>query len=309
MHIGLLVIPQFGLLGLGAVMEVLYQFSKRLPENQLTWEIVTADKRAVTASSGAAIQPGCTIDADVNYHSIIVFGAQGAWEYSDNRVFNWLRFHASRGTRFGTVMSGAWVLAKAGLLNGFRCSVHWQDIEAFKEVYPLVKISSDIYSIDDQRFSCSGGHVASDMTLHLLSQWFDQDIVTEVREVLLHERLRDPGESQRFSLDKRLATSNPYLLQFVEKLESSTDNPLQVEQICAEIGLSQRRIEQLFQQHFNKTPKQYQLEWRLTRARDLLVATTLPVREIALITGFHNLGHFSTAFGKLFKMPPSSVRK
>jgi transcriptional regulator GlxA family with amidase domain len=279
-----------------------------LPENQLSWETVAIDNASVSASSGAVVLPDRTIDEDVKFHSIIVFGAQGAWGYTDSRVLKWLRRHASRGTHMGRVMSGAWILARAGLLNGYRCAVHWQDIEAFREVYPLVEISSDIFSFDDQRFSCSGGHVASDMMLHLLSRWFDPLVTTEVREVLLHERLRDPEEMQRFSLDTRLAISNPSLLQVVEIMEGSTDSPPHIDQICAETRLSQRRIEQLFRQYFNKTPKQYQLELRLNRARDLLLATTLPVREIAPITGFSNPGHFSTAFGKMFNMPPSSVR-
>jgi len=309
MHIGLFVIPRFGFLGLGAVMEVLFQYARRLPENQLSWEIIAVDRTPVLASSGATVLPDRSIDEVAEFHSIIVFGARGAWEYSDHRVLKWLRRQAGRGTRLGAVTSGAWLLARAGLLNGFRCAIHWQDIEAFREAYPRVRITSDIFSIDDRRFSCSGGHVASDMTLHLLSRWFDPIVATEVREVLLHERLRDPAELQRFALDQRLAISNPHLLQAIEIMERSTDDPPDVGQLCAETGLSQRRIEQLFRQHFDKTPKQYQLELRLTRARDLLAATTLPIREIALITGFRNPGHFSTAFGKQFDKSPSSVRK
>jgi len=309
MHIGLFIIPRFGFLGLGAVMEVLFQYAKRMPGQQLSWEIVAVEKTAVPASSGAFVLPDRTIDEDIRFHSIIVFGAQGAWEYADARALKWLRRQARRGTRLGTVMSGAWILARAGLLDGFRCAVHWQDIEAFRETYPRVGISADIFSIDDKRFSCSGGHVAADMMLHLLSRWFDPVVATEVREVLLHERLRDPEEGQRFTLHERLAISNPHLLQAVEILENSTDDPPHIEQLGAETGLSQRRIEQLFRQYFDRTPKQYQLELRLTRARDLLAATTLPVREIALITGFRNPGHFSTAFSKQFNMPPSSMRK
>lgn len=309
MHIGLFVIPRFGFLGLGAVMEVLFQYAGRLPGNQLSWEIVAIDKAPVLASSGATVLPDRTIDEGVEFHSIIVFGARGAWEYADARALKWLRRQANRGTRLGTVMSGAWILARAGLLDGYRCAVHWQDIEAFREVYPRVRISADIFSIDDRRFSCSGGHAAADMTLHLLSQSFDPLVATEVREVLLHERLRDPGEMQRFPLDQRLSTANPQLLRAVEILETNTDEPPDVAQLCARTGLSQRRIEQLFRQHFDKTPKQYQLELRLRRARDLLAATTLPVREVALITGFRNPGHFATAFGKQFDRSPSSMRK
>ena len=139
MHVGLFIIPRFGFLGLAAVMEVMFQFSKRLPDRQITWETVATKNENVVASSGASVNPDRTVAQNAKYDCIIAFGAQGAAGFADPRALNWLRYHERHGASMGSVMSGAWVLAKAGLLNGFRCSVHWQELEAFREQYPKVK--------------------------------------------------------------------------------------------------------------------------------------------------------------------------
>jgi len=309
MHVGLLIIPGFGLLGLAACMEVMFQFAERLPRGQLSWEIVARDPDRVVALNGASVQPDRSIDHEAKYHCIIAFGARGAATYDDRKVLGWLRYHARHGARMGSVMSGAWLLARAGLLNGCRCSIHWQEIEAFREDYPEVVTSADIYVDDGQRFSCAGGHAAADMMLHVLSQWFDPVHATAVREALLHERLRQPNEMQRLSLNERTGVRNPYVLRVVEQMETCTDSPRPIGAICASVGLSQRRVEQLFREHFGKTPLQCQLEIRLRRARDLLAATTLSIREIALMTGFRNPSHFASVFAKQFGVSPSGVRK
>ncbi len=309
MHIGLFLVPGFGFLGLAAIMEILFQANKRLPDGTITWETLSANNETVVASSGASLQPDRSLVAAEHYDVVIVFGAAGAASYSDRAVSNWLRFQDAHGARLGSVMSGAWLLAQAGLLNDFRCSIHWQEIEAFAEAFPMVKTSSDIYVIDRSRFSCSGGHVCADMMLYLLSEWFGPEIVTEVRETLFHDRLRDPGEAQRFALESRIGSANPFVLRAIEIFETHTDNPPTIEQVSRKVGVSQRRLEQLFARHFRRTPKQYQLQLRLERAKSLLVATALPIREIALITGFQNPRHFSTAYKNQFGQAPSSARK
>src|SRR5690606_29074019 len=105
-----------------------------------------------------------------------------------------LRRLAFYGTSIGAVCTGSWILAKAGLLEGHRCTIHWENYESFREEFPSLEVTQELFEIDRNRFTCAGGTAAIDMMLALISAKKGGEIAALVTDELIHHRMRDATE-------------------------------------------------------------------------------------------------------------------
>ncbi len=306
MRIGLFLDPPYGLLAYAAVIEVLYQVKNRSADLQLSWETIGLTDEPIVSSSGHKTIPDCSIDSDQTYDLIMIFGVSSG--KPEKALINWLKAQARKGTTLGGIISGTWVLAWAGLLTDYRCTVHWQDLEAFRETFPKINVCTNLYVIDNKRISCSGGHAAADMMLYYLSDSVSSKSLMEVAEALIHEHIRSPDNQQRISLRARLGTSNARVIALAQYLETSDYTDASIKGFCDAHGVSVRWMEKLFKKHIGKGPKAYQMEHRQFRARELLNNTDLAIGEIAAILEYASSAYFSTDFKKHNECTPSVFR-
>ncbi len=209
----------------------------------------------------------------------------------------------------GGIGSGAWLLARAGLLEDRRATVHWSYKPLFAGSFPQTIVSSNVFESDRGRLTCAGGQAAFDMLLHHIGQTHGKDIAAQVLATANLERARGPMEPQRVPLTSRLGGGQPKLKEAVALMESNIEEPLATDDIAQLVGVSRRQLERLFKQHLDSLPSRYYTELRLNRARQLLQQSSQSILQVGLGCGFSSGGHFSSAYRARFGVTPREQRR
>jgi transcriptional regulator GlxA family with amidase domain len=211
--------------------------------------------------------------------------------------------------RIGGVSGGPFLLARAGLLDGYRCTIHWEHMPAFMESFPDLNIERSLYVMDRERLTCAGGVAALDMMHALISAQHGRALADAVGDWFLQTEIRLGTGAQRRSLQDRHNTSNAHLLTVLELIESHIEDPLDRRQLAAAAGISVRQLERLFSEHLNTTLDRHYSAVRLERARTLLRQTSMPVAEVGLASGFQSASHFSHVFKERYGRAPKRDRR
>ena len=309
--VGLLVIPNFTTIGFASTIETLRMANMAARREMFRTLIIGPSLEPVTASNGMRILPDCAMQDAPKLDILLVVGANPIVSHLSSRpLLNWLRKLAHERVALGGICTGSYWLARAGLLKGFRCTIHWEDIETLKDHFPGIIISHQLFELDRDRYTCSGGVASMDMTLQLIAREpGGREIAAHAAELLLCDRARSAQEQQRVPLRQKLGTSQPKLSQVVAIMEANLEEPVSLEELARFNDVSVRQLERLFHKHLQRTPSQYYLELRLARARGLLLRSESPVRDIALACGFVSAAHFSKCYSRLFGVSPMGDRK
>ena len=308
-----LLIPDFSMIAFTSAIEPL-RIANRLSGRRLyEWRLLSRDGSSVPASNAIAIQVDGAIAASEPptvgvLPTVVLCGGLGSERYQNKDVFAWLRRWDRRGAHIGALCTGAHVLARAGLLDRHRCTIHWENLPGFVEAFPEIPVSSDLYEIDRNRFTCSGGTAALDLMLHRIALAHGDELATKVSEQCIVDRIRGPHDRQRMPLRVRLGVHHPKLIRAVEIMEGNIEEPLSQESLAVRIELSRRQLERLFRRHLGRTPAQFYLETRLERARHLLYQTDMPIMSVACATGFVSASHFTTCYRQMFGKTPRAER-
>ena len=309
--VGLLVIPNFTTIGFASTIETLRMANMAARRDMFRTLIIGPSLEPVTASNGMRILPDCAMQDAPKLDILLVVGANPIVSHLSSRpLLNWLRKLAHERVALGGICTGSYWLARAGLLKGYRCTIHWEDIETLKDHFPGIIISHQLFELDRDRYTCSGGVASMDMTLQLIAREpGGREIAAHAAELLLCDRARSAQEQQRVPLRQKLGTSQPKLSQVVAIMEANLEEPVSLEELARFNDVSVRQLERLFHKHLQRTPSQYYLELRLARARGLLLRSESPVRDIALACGFVSAAHFSKCYSRLFGVSPMGDRK
>jgi len=308
-RVAFLLVPNFSMAAFTATLEPLRLANYTTGNTLYEWEILSRDGDAVSASNGVRIVPDRGIADAPRLDNVVVCSGIGAHTYNDTVLFGWLRRWAREGAHVGAICTGAHVLANAGLLNGYRCTIHWENLEGFREQYPDLDVRPELFEIDRDRFTCAGGFAASDMMLTEIGRRHGGEVAAAVSEQFMHERIREGHDNQRLPLQARLRISHPKLIQAIAEMERNVEEALTREEIAERVGLSRRQLERLFRRYLNTSPARYYLRLRLERARLLLTQTTMPVTEIAFACGFTSASHFSKCYRDMFGRTPRDERR
>ena len=208
----------------------------------------------------------------------------------------------------GAVCTGSWALAKAGLLDGYDCSVHWEFLAAMQEAFPRAAITTRLFSIDRNRNTSSGGTAPMDMMLHLIGREHGRELAAAISEMFIYERIRNEQDHQRVPLKHMLGTNQPKLQEIVALMEANLEEPIDLDQLALYVDVSRRQLERLFQKYLHCSPSRYYLKLRLIRARQLLKQTSMSIIEVASVCGFVSTPHFSKCYREYFGIPPRDER-
>jgi AraC family transcriptional regulator, glycine betaine-responsive activator len=306
--VALILTPEFTMMPVTSVIEPL-RIANRLSEKTLyRWTLHSLDGQPVSASSQILTMVNGDLETIAQDSTIIVCGGLNVQQHTDKRVLAWLRKTARRGSVIGAVCTGAHILAEAGLLDGYRCTIHWENLPGFSEAFPEIKATGGLFEIDGDRFTSAGGTTAIDMMLTMIAGQHGPDLAASVAEGILHSPIRHHSENQRMSLPARIGARHPKLVSIIEKMEENLEDPLSPSLLAKQAGLSTRQLERLFRRYLDRSPKRYYLELRLKKARSLLLQTDMSVINVALACGFSSPSHFSKCYRSYYGRTPYRER-
>ena len=303
----------FALMDFSVAIESLRLVNTALGRDVYRWRIASLDGRPVRASCGFSFPADTSVSAErlsvarTPPFMTLVYGG-GDTDISVPVLEAWIRESYSRKVKIGGICGGTFTLARAGILNRRRCSLHWALAPAFSETFPTVELSRSIVEIDQGIYTAAGGASLFDMMMIIIGEDFGETTVANTCELAIVDRVRSPGERQRIPLTRRLNIQNETVLNVIAAMEANLVEPLSPERLCKHIGLSRRQIERLFNIHMGCSPARFYTRLRLERARLMLLKTGLPVIEIAVACGFISSSHFSKSYREEYGESPGETR-
>ncbi|MGF1503091.1 MAG: GlxA family transcriptional regulator [Paracoccaceae bacterium] len=303
-----LLCPQFSLIAFAAAIEPLRSANRAAQRTLYTWTLVSADGGAVSCSNGSTISADTGLIDQPRGTTVVVCAGLDLVRAEARPVLTWLRKQARLGARIAGVCTGAHVIARTGLLDGKRATIHWENQSAFAEDFPEVELSTLLYCIEDQVITCAGGTSATDMMLFLIGEHHGPDFASLVADRLVHTPIRGAQDNQRLSVPARIGVRHPKLVQIIQTMERSTEEPVSPAELARSVNMSTRQLERLFRRYLNRSPKRYYMELRLEKARNLLLQTDMSVINVALACGFTSPSHFSKCYRSHFDRTPYRER-
>lgn len=305
--LALLVLPQSSILEVASTLDPLRSANRHLGHDAYRWRVVSPDGRPVPLTCGIELSSNGPLSAAEGADALIVIAGFQQSHSATQPLIRDLSRAAPRFKAIGGIDAGAWVLARAGLLNGFKATVHWEDLEDFAATHPQIDVAPDRFVIDRNRFTAGGAAPACDLMLHLIRARHGPALALQVAASFI-TTARDGSEPQmtRTQPDPRL---DPRVASAIARMEATLDTPETTLEIATAIGLSPRRLEQIFAENLGLSPASYALGLRLAAARRMITDTRHPLAEVALRCGFSSASSLARAFRTRFNFPPSSLRR
>lgn len=307
-RIGLLPLDGFALMSYAALIEPMR--AANLLAGHTLYEMIniTTHDGPIHSSGMASVTPQAQVgDAlDLDYLFVIAGGDPTCVDAP--RVTNWLARMARRGARLGGVSGGPVILARAGLMDGRRMTVHWEHATALAEISPHLAIERTLYVIDRDRVTCAGGTAPMDLMHALITRHHGAPFARRVSDWFMHTEVRPSIGPQRAGLVERLGTTDPAVLDAVATMETHIADPVTLKDLAQMAGTSARHLNRLFQDKLGHSTMGFYRALRLDTARSLLRNSSLPLTQIALATGFASSSHFSRVYAQHFGQPPSHYR-
>lgn len=308
-NIALVLFDRFSMNAFSSVVEPMRIANRLLGRDYYRWRTYALDSNSAVASNGCEIKVDFSVkdlnDADI---TLLCTGVDVERLPIDPDLGNRLRRLNAMGRTFGAICTGSYLLARYNLLNGRRCTIHWENLRSLREEFPQIEVTGDIFTIDRNCMTCAGGMAAMDMALRLIAIQHGAALSHEVAEIGLYQNTRTAESAQRHDIEARTGISNEKILDAIRIMDLHIEDPLSCQQLAMTVNLSPRQLERLFRRHFNCTPGQYYLRLRLETARDLLRRTSRPVLDVALACGFASTSHFTKCYRERFLCTPTEER-
>ena len=309
LQVTILVLPESSMLVLASMIDPM-RAANRLSERQcFTWKIVTTDGLPVECTCGLQITPDEKLESINDGNLLFVVSGFKQFEYISSDEIALIRRFSSKFDAMGGVDTGAWLLGKAGLLDGKSATTHWEDLEDFADYFRQTKVRPDRFVIDKGVITIGGASPTFDFMLHLIRSRIGYPAALEVASVFVYDETHFSTDAQPLVSLGLLNDFEPRVTKAIRIMESNLDEPISVTSVAKRLNISSRRLENLFQLHLQTTPGAYYLNLRLLRGRKYVTDTLLPMQEIAIRTGFNSLSSFSRSFKKSYHNSPSIYRQ
>ncbi|PSC04140.1 GlxA family transcriptional regulator [Alsobacter soli] len=303
-----LLVDGVSMMSLASGIEPLRSLNRLIGREAWRWRLASPDGQPVAASNGIPLPTVPADEALVGADYLFVCGGLRIQSVDEKRYLAVLRQAVRAKVAVGSLSTGTYLLARAGLLDGYRCTIHWENRPAFQEAFSNLDCTDKLFEIDRDRLTCSGGVAAMDLMLHLIAERHGGDLARRVANQFHHERIRDERDNQSGGRLERLVNLPRSVRTAIQIMQGAIEDTLSIAAIAERVGVSPRQLERLFLRYFEVTPARYYLALRVDRARELLLYSDWPILEVAVATGFTSTSHFAYWFKRLHGVKPSAVR-
>ncbi|MDH0747344.1 GlxA family transcriptional regulator [Pseudomonas sp. GD03842] len=290
-----LLMPGFSMMGFVSAIEPL-RVANRFGGELYRWHVLSVDGGPVIASNGMSVNADAALEPLKKGATLCVMSSVDPLKSYSSTLEHWLRRLDLEGVVLGAIDTGSFVLAEAELLAGYRLTLHWEALNAFKETYPGLQATQELFEIDRRRISSAGGTASIDLMLDLIGQAHGPDLAIKVSEQFVLGRIRQRKDHQRMQIATRYGINNKKLVQVIGMMEQHTEPPLNTLELAEGIQVTRRQLERLFRLHLNDTPSNFYLGLRLEKARQLLRQSEMSVLEVSIACGFESPSYFTRSY-------------
>ncbi|WP_421853979.1 GlxA family transcriptional regulator [Oricola sp.] len=308
-HFSFILADKFPMFCLAAAIDVLRTTNRLSDTAYYSWGTVSHDGEPVAASNELTIKAASSVQTMPPSDVVFVVAGMTTEFAGKAKVISTLRTLGRRGIALGGITLGSHTLAEAGQLEGHRCTIHWENRAAFREQFPHIECTGNVYEIDRKRYTSAGGTTSVDLMLEMVRSDFGSDLANKVANQFQHERIRSQQDRQRIGQEPDLTGKSEKLRRVTELMAENLEHPLTAGELAGSVALSVRQVERLFLRHLSSTPGRYYMSLRLERARQLLRQTNIPILEVALSTGFTSHSYFAQSYRLQFGRAPSDERR
>lgn len=298
----------FTLLCFACAIEALRIANRMAGRQVYQWILVGEGGTQVTCSAGTSF----ALDGDLGelerHDTALLCGGLDIQAATTPKLLNWLRRESRRGTTIGGLCTASYSLARAGLLDGKRATIHWENQDSFEEEFEDVELTKSVFVIDGNRITTAGGTASVDLMLQIIARDHGPDLASHVADQLIYSAIRTDRDTQRLSVPTRIGVRHPKLSQVIQIMERNIEEPISPAILARDVGMSTRQLERLFRRYLSRSPKRYYMELRLQKARNLLMQTDMSVINVALACGFASPSHFSKCYRAHYAITPYRER-
>ena len=303
-----LLLDRFTMLAFASAIEPLRIANRVAGRTVYSWALAGENGQNAVCSNGTSFHLDMGLDEVERDDIVLVCGGIDVARATTRGVLNWLRREARRGVTVGGLCTGAHALAKAGLLDNRKATIHWENQDGFLEEFEEVKLTKSVFVMDGNRWTTAGGTSSLDLMLKVIAADHGEDLANTVADQLIYSTIRTDQDTQRLSIPTRIGVRHPKLSQVIQMMEGNIEDPMSPADLAEEVGMSTRQLERLFRRYLNRSPKRYYMELRLQKARNLLMQTDMSVINVALACGFASPSHFSKCYRSHYNTTPYRER-
>ncbi len=313
LSIGFVLAPRFTLTAFASFVDVLRLAADEGDRSRpimCRWDILSSSMEPIAASCGTTINPDSRFGDPAAYDYVAVVG--GLVDHVpdlDPACVAFIRTAAESGVPLIGICTGAFVLHRAGLMDGHRCCVSWFHHGDFLEAFDgLVPISDQIFVVDRDRITCSGGVSSAHLAAHLVDKHVGASSAHKSLRILIMDRPEE-GESPQPGAPIGLQSQDPLVQRALNTMQQTIEYPLTTGKLARRLGCAPSTLRRRFHASLSLTPSQVSRHIRLEEARRLLLSTQKTVSNVASMTGFTDASHLGKALLAKYGMTPTLMRR
>lgn len=303
-----ILLDRFTMLSFSCAVECLRIANRMSGKKLYEWKLCGENSGHVSCSNGAEFRLDSDLPEVARDDVIILCGGIDVQSATTKKLVGWLRREARKGGKVGGLCTASFALAKAGLLDGKKATIHWENQDSFVEEFEEVNLTKSVFVADGNRLTTAGGTSSIDLFIKMIADEHGEDLANAVADQLIYSSIRTDQDTQRLSIPTRIGVRHPKLSRVIQMMEKNIEEPISPAILAKDVGMSTRQLERLFRKYLIRSPKRYYMELRLQKARNLLMQTDMSVINVALACGFASPSHFSKCYRAHYNTTPYRER-
>ena len=301
-------IENFTLLSFSSALDALRIANRMSGKKLYDWTFIGENEEFVSCSAGTQFKLDNSLVELHRDDTILLCGGTAIQESTTKKLIGWLRREARRGLIIGGLCTAAYPMAKAGLLDDKKATIHWENQDSFAEEFLEVELTKTVFVCDGNRYTTAGGTSSIDLLLKIIADDHGEELANAVADQMIYSSIRTDQDTQRLSVPTRIGVRHPKLSKVIQMMEINIEEPISPSILAKDVGMSTRQLERLFRRYLDRSPKRYYMELRLQKARNLLMQTDMSVINVALACGFASPSHFSKCYRAHYDTTPYRER-
>ena len=298
----------FTLLSFSSALDALRIANRMSGKKLYDWTFIGESEEFVSCSAGTQFKLDNPLIELHRDDTILLCGGTAIQASTTKKLIGWLRREARRGLVIGGLCTAAYPMAKAGLLEEKKATIHWENQDSFAEEFLEVELTKTVFVCDGNRYTTAGGTSSIDLLLKIIADDHREELANAVADQMIYSSIRTDQDTQRLSVPTRIGVRHPKLSKVIQMMEINIEEPISPSVLAKDVGMSTRQLERLFRRYLDRSPKRYYMELRLQKARNLLMQTDMSVINVALACGFASPSHFSKCYRAHYDTTPYRER-